>query len=191
MSCRLLREDLIKIYYKDPNKCLHCENIIHVTEKIKIADLRNRKFCSSSCSSLYHFKLRREQGKRNKSYGTGLKYYCDCGEIRSRRAKTCRKCLRKLNGLGERSLEEMLKSYIRIEQAYIAIRKHSRSSYLKSDKPKKCIKCGYDKHYQICHIKPIKDFKRNSLIKEINDLSNLVALCPNCHWEFDNDLLKL
>ena len=27
-------------------------------------------------------------------------------------------------------------------------------------------------------------------IKEINDSSNIVLLCPNCHWEFDRGLLK-
>lgn len=50
----------------------------------------------------------------------------------------------------------------------------------------KCSKCGYDKHVEICHIKPIHTFSEDTLLTEINDVSNLIALCPNCHWELDN-----
>lgn len=32
-------------------------------------------------------------------------------------------------------------------------------------------------------------FSMDSLISEINSLENLIYLCPNCHWEFDNELL--
>lgn len=55
----------------------------------------------------------------------------------------------------------------------------------------KCSCCGYDKHIEICHKKPIKDFDDSSLVSEINSKDNLTALCPNCHWEFDNKLLIL
>lgn len=51
---------------------------------------------------------------------------------------------------------------------------------------KKCSKCGYDKHFQICHIKSISSFPDDTMLSEINNISNVVALCPNCHWEFDN-----
>lgn len=51
----------------------------------------------------------------------------------------------------------------------------------------KCSKCGYDKHFEVCHIKPISSFSPDTLLIEINDVSNLIALCPNCHWEFDHD----
>ena len=32
----------------------------------------------------------------------------------------------------------------------------------------------------------IHSFNENSLVSEVNDISNLIPLCPNCHWEFDN-----
>ena len=54
-----------------------------------------------------------------------------------------------------------------------------------------CRNCGYDKHYEICHIKPIKDFPKDTLISVVNDPTNLMPLCPNCHWEFDRGLLKV
>lgn len=54
-----------------------------------------------------------------------------------------------------------------------------------------CRNCGYDKHFEICHIKAIKDFSKDTLLSVVNDPSNLVPLCPNCHWEFDRGTLKL
>lgn len=52
----------------------------------------------------------------------------------------------------------------------------------------KCSKCGYDKHIEVAHIKPISSFPPDTLIITVNDPSNLIPLCPNCHWEFDNIL---
>ena len=54
---------------------------------------------------------------------------------------------------------------------------------------KSCQNCGYNKHVEICHVKAIKDFSLETLISEVNDLNNLVGLCPNCHWKFDNGIL--
>ena len=51
---------------------------------------------------------------------------------------------------------------------------------------KSCEQCGYDKHVEVCHIKPIQSFPSQTAIDIINDISNLIVLCPNCHWEFDN-----
>lgn len=69
------------------------------------------------------------------------------------------------------------------------LRKLARSIYHRSEKPRCCAMCGYDKHYEVCHIKPINDFPDSALVAEVNDLNNLVALCPNHHWELDNGLL--
>lgn len=56
---------------------------------------------------------------------------------------------------------------------------------------KRVCQCGYDKHVEVCHIKAIRDFDLKTKIKDINSKENLVLLCPNCHWEFDNGLLTL
>jgi len=37
----------------------------------------------------------------------------------------------------------------------------------------------------------VSDFPDAALIAEINDIANLVALCPNHHWEFDHGVLTL
>ncbi|MBE7514091.1 MAG: HNH endonuclease [Anaerolineales bacterium] len=35
------------------------------------------------------------------------------------------------------------------------------------------------------------EFFPDSLLSEINAIDNLMALCPNHHWELDNHLLSL
>lgn len=59
------------------------------------------------------------------------------------------------------------------------------------DKYTSCQRCSYSKHIELCHIKVIHTFDINSTLGEINSPDNLLILCPNCHWEFDNGLLPL
>lgn len=54
-----------------------------------------------------------------------------------------------------------------------------------------CQNCGYSKHVELCHIKAITSFDLSTTLGEINHTNNVVQLCRNCHWEFDNNLLKL
>lgn len=77
------------------------------------------------------------------------------------------------------------------QNARSTIQKNARKNYNESDKPKQCIICGYDKHYEVAHIKAVSEFGDNALISEINDIENLVALCPNHHWEYDNNELDI
>ena len=66
------------------------------------------------------------------------------------------------------------------------IRDIARRIYQKSDKPKVCLNCGYDKHYEVAHVKAINSFPPETELSEVNNINNLIALCPTCHWEFDN-----
>lgn len=49
-----------------------------------------------------------------------------------------------------------------------------------------CAKCGYNKHVELAHIKPVSSYSDNTLLSTINSENNVIQLCPNCHWEFDN-----
>lgn len=51
---------------------------------------------------------------------------------------------------------------------------------------KPCYLCGYNKHVELCHIKPISSYPETAKVKEVNSEENLIQLCPNCHWELDN-----
>lgn len=46
--------------------------------------------------------------------------------------------------------------------------------------------CNYDKHVEVCHKRAISEFPLDTPISVVNDISNLIVLCPNHHWEFDN-----
>ena len=88
-----------------------------------------------------------------------------------------------LNKLTKRDLFERYELW---QTARSTIQKQARLVYQNSDKPKRCICCGYDKHYEVAHIRSVSDFNDDALIPEINNVNNLIALCPNHHWEYDN-----
>ncbi len=73
------------------------------------------------------------------------------------------------------------------QSARSSIRRNAQKIFETSGKEKKCSVCGYKNHVEICHIKSVSSFNDDSLIEEINHIDNLIALCPNHHWEFDND----
>ena len=70
------------------------------------------------------------------------------------------------------------------------LRQDARRVYYAS-MPVKCVRCGYDKHVEICHRKALATFPLDTPISVVNSLDNLVGLCPNCHWELDNGLLQI
>lgn len=70
------------------------------------------------------------------------------------------------------------------------IRYHARSKHLDISN-KSCANCGYSKHVELAHIKPISSFSEEATLGEVNSKDNLIQLCRNCHWEFDHNLLNL
>lgn len=71
------------------------------------------------------------------------------------------------------------------------IQNSARKIFFKNCLDPKCIVCGYTNHVEVAHIKAVSNFSEDSLISEINDISNLIGLCPNHHWEYDNGLLDI
>ena len=71
-----------------------------------------------------------------------------------------------------------------------AIRKDAEKTFSEKDGNNKCCICGYDKHIEIAHVRPVSDFSEDSLVCEINHINNIIPLCPNHHWEFDNGVLS-
>ena len=102
----------------------------------------------------------------------------------------CIPCYQKSHRLDEKTLAEAIQGRTDANR-YTGIRGNAHTIYKRSGKPKVCAICGYSKHIEICHIKDIAEFSLNTPIAEINSPNNLVALCPNHHWEFDHDLLQV
>jgi hypothetical protein len=149
---------------------------------------KNKQFCSHSCASTHsnlNHPERYEERRANRLIRT-CKY---CGVQVDGRRVTCTSCNRNIVDWEEIKLSEIQNSAK--YQISAQVRSRARYTYRNSDRPKHCINCGYNKHYEVCHIRAIYDFPLDTTIATINDLSNLVALCPNCHWEFDHNMLSL
>lgn len=150
--------------------------------------MRNPKFCSSACGAIV------SNAERLKSH-TPKKYYCPrCGDLvgegYKNRTKICKNCRTTFVDWSKITLADMF-AKLPTYQAHARIRSLSRTSATKVGKTKSCEVCGYDKHVEVCHIKPLADFDPNTTITEVNAIDNLVGLCPNCHWEFDHGMIVL
>lgn len=99
--------------------------------------------------------------------------------------------IKKIEPVSSKTKKELFSYRKNWQSARTAIRKDAQKVFDQSGKPYKCAICGYDKHIEIAHIKAVSEFDDSALLTEINNPDNLIALCPNHHWEFDNNLLKL
>lgn len=70
------------------------------------------------------------------------------------------------------------------------IRDHAQKTLINAGIEQKCIICGYDKHIEVAHIKAVSEFDDSATVAKINDIKNLIPLCPNHHWEFDHNCLS-
>lgn len=77
------------------------------------------------------------------------------------------------------------------QSARSAIRKSAETIFKDNNPSPKCAICGYSKHVEIAHIKAVSKFEDSATIREINSIDNLIGLCPNHHWEYDNGILEL
>lgn len=75
--------------------------------------------------------------------------------------------------------------------AFSAIRTRARNMVNKLVQNKKCQKCSFSYCFEVCHIKPIASFDEETSVFIVNHPSNLVILCPNCHWLFDNNVINI
>lgn len=75
--------------------------------------------------------------------------------------------------------------------ARVKIQKHARARFERSSKPKACVVCGWSEHIEVAHVVGAMAFPGDTTIGAINDLNNLVALCPNHHWLLDAGKLPL
>ena len=90
---------------------------------------------------------------------------------------------------GEKTIKEFSSTYAR--HKYQKIRHHAHRVAKIHNIKKECPFCDYKNHVQLCHIKDIGEFDKNTKIKTVNNLNNLIYLCPNHHWDLDHGYLKL
>ena len=161
-----------------------CENCGMVTN--------NPKFCSRSCAAANANRVRAVE--KPDSY---KKWYCrDCGAHAPRVervrpwAKYCPACLdkRQFRLPEDWTLGEVRSRYshLHLSSIHSLLRARARSTMRRLERNHECEGCGWTIHVEIAHIKPMSSFPDDARISEVNAIDNLRALCPNCHWEFDN-----
>ena len=176
-----------KEYIKNPNHCKYCNSIIKLNDGDKLTNIKRKTFCNRSCSASFN----------NKNVSRKLHNECkSCGKQIDRSITFCsHKCnldfLFENGKVSNTTKDDLFNGAVNWQSARSTIVKHANSSFDRSNKKRKCIVCGYDNIINVSHIKAVKDFHGDSLIKEINHPDNLIALCPNHHWEFDNGILLL
>ena len=112
---------------------------------------------------------------------------CECGAKMDKRSKTCRKCIAdKTVTLGD--CHERYEKHHSSSRGAL-VRDRARKRYRTDESS--CQRCGYSYHVEVCHIKPVHSFDLSTLIDDINSPDNILLLCPNCHWEFDNGRLTI
>jgi hypothetical protein len=176
-----LKKESAEKYYKNPSICKQCGDVIQI--KTIASQAKRKAFCSKSCSATYN-NLHRKHNKKN---------VCpECGYEITKYATSCTKCCKRkeftVHLVTKDTLKESRKNY---QSARSTIRHHALHVWKNSGKKNLCFVCGYKNHIEICHIKPVSGFNGNATIEEINNIENLIALCPNHHWEFDNGILRL
>ena len=157
-------------------QCLKCGQTFlkKVSEIVKSPS----HFCSRSCATSYHNLV---SAKRTVSGECK-----QCGVPLSRRYIYCAEC-RQLREFQNKTIAEVICKSNKASK-YCRIREQARKLYQHITA---CEVCGYDKHVEICHIKPLSSFELTALVFTANERANIAVLCPNCHWELDNGLLKI
>jgi hypothetical protein len=145
-------------------------------------DTRNPKFCSRSCAAKQNnirVPKRRPAGR------------CSvCGRPVPRRNKYCHEHRPDTRLDRTQPIRDVADGSDHPACRHARLRQDARRLYL-STRPYRCVRCGYDKHIEVCHKRALTSFPLDAPISVVNSPDNLVGLCPNCHWEFDHGLLQL
>lgn len=157
-------------------KCLNCNKKF---EK-RNADIKTspRHYCSRSCSAIKN----NQNPNRNIKRKTKQCIICQALIYHSR--KKCPRCIENFVA-PDYTLQEATYVQSHRSSAFALVRSRARI-VAKQLGFNKCNHCGYAKHIEIAHIKPVHTFDLNTKLSIINDPTNIIALCPNCHWEFDH-----
>lgn len=168
MAAAIVKQKHIDSYLEHPNYWLYCNKMIEIGHQ-RVSYVKRKKFCNSICFAKFN-NIRAQK--------TQLK-------------KVKREYLPKESVLSQLTKKELFLTRKNWQSARSLIQRLARKKLISLGLLKECYVCGYTKHVEACHKKSVKDFSDITLIKEINSPENLVALCPNHHWEFDNGFLIL
>lgn len=174
--------------------CFCCEKQFNKTPyEIKKSKSGNH-FCSRSCAA----KANNRGVQRNKAVtrtckSCDAKYHNTKGHRSTAFCPTCYK-QKGATWYKDKTLQEY-RSKLSVKDKHPswanAHVRHFARSWNKDLKEQPCQCCGYSKHIEFCHIKPVSSFDLDAKLGEINSPDNIAILCRNCHWEFDHGELTI
>lgn len=157
-------------------KCCHCNKAF----KRKPSEIKRSKnlFCSQSCAAIFNNGKFPKRIKKEK-----------IKKIRFKEDDKQRKV--PVSEIDNITKEELFIKRTTWQSARSTIQKHARNRLIVSGIKQECKLCGYSNHVECCHIYPVSMFLPTDTVDKINSLDNLIYLCPNHHWEFDNGVLTI
>lgn len=177
-------KEYLQNYNKNPKECLNCKENIIFKKGDKLHKFKKRKFCSLECSRNYTSKTK---SKFN---------YCVKCNIKVRKESTlCRTCFNITNNpINERTLKSFIGGEKYLSTKCQSIRKDARKKMQKwfPIDIRKCKYCNNDDFKEVLevhHIKGILQFDYNTKIKEINNIDNMIWVCPSHHSMIEKGLL--
>ena len=218
-GAKVLRERALRNYYSNPNYCKYCNKIILTEIGKKVRLTKDKQFCNHTCAATFNNNMRIDvktgpisivdacsdddfikaynNSNDYKQLGLAIGYIFISTDIKNKLKKRMQKL-----GLDEYDIsnKSIISTFTKGElisrrsnwQSWRSdIQKNARLIYQQSKKPNCCVVCEYDKTYEVAHIKAVSDFDDDTLVSEINSIDNLIALCPNHHWEFDHGQLDV
>lgn len=146
----------------------------------------NPKFCSRSCSAIFTNKASPKRPREGRCFS--------CGIPLQTRYKRCQSCHAKHRSMKNKTIGDYRKLRGLQGEHPSWVHAHIRGMARIQHKnliTEPCAVCGYSKHVEIAHIKPLSSFSDDTSIEVVNARNNVIQLCRNCHWEFDNGLIQL
>lgn len=144
--------------------------------------------CSKSTASYYCGKDQKTKTRirQNKNRTDS----CNCGRKKSKISLKCYPCTKKEKRLLvlSKTLEDLP---VKSSGRYSLVRKYARLALEENNIVKECKICGFDLYVEVCHIKGIASFPIDTKIGVVNDINNLVYLCPNHHILLDKGIISV
>lgn len=119
-----------------------------------------------------------------------------CGKDKFMTSELCRDCRNKKrrNNIKRRTLGSFIDGHKYLTTKCSDIRHDARRTLEESDRERVCSYCHnheFDEILEVHHLKGILEFDNSATIEEINNVDNLVWLCPNHHEMVELGLISL
>ena len=150
---------------------------------------RENKFCTLTCATSYNNAAKPKRRKKAKAC-----VKCATKFVGRGKGKYCANCAKTPVFYTSMSIGEVRSRALAAGQHPSWLHARVRSFARQWNRQLRgipCQQCSYRPHIELAHIQPISAFPDATPLGVVNHPENLLALCRNCHWEFDHGLLPV